>query len=203
MTNMHLASDSQTSKSPDYFEEIYKEGPDPWGFEQDDYELDKYRATIRALSRERYHSAFEIGCSVGVLTEQLAARCDLLLAVDIVEAPLERARERCRDLSGVRFARMQVPHEFPEETFDLIVLSEVAYYWSSADVELAVDLSIQRLNLRGQLLLVHWRPEIEGCALTGDDVHQIAGSRCAGSLRHQLVMLNEHYRLDLYERQRR
>ena len=40
---------------------------------------------------------FEAGCSIGVLTRRLAERCDTLLAVDIVEAPLETARAACAD----------------------------------------------------------------------------------------------------------
>lgn len=188
------------SKPPDYFAAIYEEGPDPWGFESSSYEQEKYAATLAALPRPHYASVFEIGCSVGVLTEQLAARCAQLLAVDVVEAPLTLARERCRGLEGVRFARMQVPDEFPDEMFDLIVLSEVGYYWSRDDLERATDLIVEHLNPRGQLLLAHWRPEIAGCPLIGDDVHALVAARSDALLEHRLGESRPSYLLDLWER---
>jgi SAM-dependent methyltransferase len=188
------------SKTPEYFAAIYEEGPDPWGFESSSYEREKYTATLAALTRPRYSSAFEIGCSVGVLTELLAARCRRLLAVDIVDTPLALARERCRELGSVCFARMQVPDEFPDEIFDLIVLSEVGYYWSREDLERATDLIVEHLNPRGQLLLAHWRPEIAGCPLTGDEVHALVAARSAGSLQHRFGESQPSYRLDLWER---
>lgn len=188
------------SKPPGYFAGIYREGPDPWGFETRAYEHAKYDATLAALTREHYPEAFEIGCSVGVLTERLAGRCGALLAVDVVPDPLRRARERCRHLPHVRFQQMQVPREFPEQAFDLIALSEVGYYWSAADMEWACELMIERLNPRGQLLLVHWRPVVVGCPLTGDAVHATLARQAAGRLRHLAGNANDCYRLDLYER---
>ncbi|HEX5164584.1 MAG TPA: SAM-dependent methyltransferase, partial [Thermomicrobiales bacterium] len=128
-----------------YFERVYAENDDPWGFATRPYEARKYAATLATLPRERYRSAFEIGCSIGVLTEQLAARCDRLLAVDVAERALEQARTRCRHLPQVRFARMAVPAEFPEEVFDLILVSEVGYYWDWDDLRRAQRLIVEHL----------------------------------------------------------
>ncbi|CAN5707023.1 SAM-dependent methyltransferase [soil metagenome] len=188
------------SKPPAYFEAMYDEAQDPWGFESRPYEREKYAATLAMLPRSRYTAVFEIGCSVGVLTERLAARCDRLLAVDVVAAPLERAQFRCRHFDHVRFAMMRIPQEFPVERFDLVVLSEVGYYWSRDDLELAADLIVAHLNPQGQLLLAHWRPEVEGCPLTGDEVQKIVRERSAGRLEHRGGTLNASYRLDLFAR---
>ncbi len=102
-------SDPTISKRPDYFEMVYGANADPWGFESSPYEDAKYDATLAALPKARYQSGFEIGCSIGVLTERLAQRVRGLLAVDVVPDVLERARTRCRDLPQVRFARMELP----------------------------------------------------------------------------------------------
>ena len=65
-----------------YFEAIYQADADPWRFATSDYEREKYAATLAALPLQAYRSGFEVGCSIGVLTSQLARRCDRLLAVD-------------------------------------------------------------------------------------------------------------------------
>ena len=58
-----------------YFDDMYSDNPDPWGFESRWYEQRKYALTIAALPEPLYRSGFEPGCSVGVLTSLLAPRC--------------------------------------------------------------------------------------------------------------------------------
>jgi SAM-dependent methyltransferase len=186
----------------DYFERVYAENGDPWGFATRPYEARKYAATLAALPHERYSSAFEIGCSIGVLTEQLAPRCDRLLSVDVAERALEQARARCRHLPQVRFAQMAVPAQFPGESFDLILVSEVGYYWGWDDLAVAQRQIVEHLSPAGQLLLVHWTPFVEDYPLTGDQVHEafLDGSAAGNGLRHRVGSRQETYRLDLFER---
>ena len=183
------------SLPPSYFEAIYAADPDPWRFERSEYEAAKYAATLAALPRPRYRSAFEIGCSIGVLTERLAARCDALLSVDVAERPLRQAAQRCRHLPAVRFALMRVPRELPDGPFDLIVLSEVGYYWSARELALARRGLAERLVSGGHLLLVHWTQATD-YPLTGDQVHE---AFLRGGLRHLLARREASYRLDLLE----
>jgi hypothetical protein len=48
------------------------------------------------------------------------------------------------------------PGEWPEESFDLIMLSEIRYYFDDADLEQVLVLGIKTLNPGGHLLAVHW-----------------------------------------------
>ena len=187
---------------PEYFDHVYQANRDPWNFETSPYERAKYAATLAALSRPHYAEAFEIGCSLGVLTAQLAPRCGHLLAVDVSEAALAQARARCAALAQVEVRRLRVPEEFPAQQFDLILLSEVGYYWSPADLARAADRLIAALNPGGQLLLVHWTPPVHDYPLTGDDVHQffLDKTRTDGPLRHLTAQRHENYRLDLLEK---
>ncbi|MCI1189354.1 nodulation S family protein [Hymenobacter sp. DH14] len=187
---------------PEYFDHVYQANRDPWNFESSPYERAKYAATIAALPRPHYAEAFEIGCSLGVLTEQLAARCGHLLAVDVSEAALAQARARCAALPQVEIKLMRVPEEFPTQQFDLIVLSEVGYYWSPADLARAADQLIAGLKPGGQLLLVHWTPPVHDYPLTGDDVHQFFLEKAVqnGPLCHLGGQRHENYRLDLLEK---
>ncbi len=189
-----------SSLDPAYFDRVYQANDDPWSFETSPYERDKYRATMAALPRERYQSAFEIGCSIGVLTELLAQRCDQLLSVDASEMPLQKARARLADAPNVTLRQMNVPAEFPDGSFDLIMLSEVGYYWAMPDLTRARQLIVDRLAPGGHLLLVHWTPPVHDYPLTGDQVHDffMEQTQPDGPLQHLLNQRQETYRLDLF-----
>ena len=99
--------------SPAYFDAVYASNPDPGSSRRSAFEHRKYALTLAALPRRRYASALEVGCSIGVLTRDLALRCDDLLAIDAAHAPLSEARRRCADLPAVRFEQMFVPQQWP------------------------------------------------------------------------------------------
>ena len=145
---------SSTRRS--YFTDMYASGPDPWGFESRWYEHRKYLLTVAALPDPRYAAAFEPGCSVGVLTSRLAGRCERLLATDIVPAALERAADRLRDADNVTLELRAVPEDWPPGPFDLVVLSEIAYYFDAPTlnglVRSVVDTTPSRSDDRGGAL---------------------------------------------------
>jgi SAM-dependent methyltransferase len=183
-----------------YFDDLYRENPDPWKFETSEYEANKYAATIATLPRSRYRSAFEIGGSIGVLTQKLADYCDRLLSVDVSMTAQQRAIDRCQHLPHVRFQITNFPHEYPEEQFNLILLSEVGYYWSWKDLKQAEQRIVQLLEPGGHLLLVHWTQDAPDYPLRGDDVHDSFLELAPGQLCHFGGRREELYRLDLFER---
>ena len=131
---MSPSQSNTQSLPPSYFEQCMLPDPDPWQFETSEYESKKYAATLAALPKDHYRSALEIGGSIGVLTEKLAARCRSLLSLDVSERAQARAKARCCNLSHVEFEIMQVPHDYPSRTFDLTLVSEVGYYWGRDDL---------------------------------------------------------------------
>jgi SAM-dependent methyltransferase len=158
------------SFSRTFFEDLYAADADPWSFETSAYEREKYDRSLAAL-RPRYVRALEIGCSIGVFTQRLARRCEELIAVDISEHALASARSRCAALPQVTFARADVTRAFPPGSFDLIVLSEVGYYWSDADLAQARAAIAGHLRPGGDLLLVHFLPKVPEYPRDGDAVH--------------------------------
>jgi SAM-dependent methyltransferase len=190
--------DNKQSLQPSYFEDLYNNDSDPWQFETSEYEAEKYATTIAALTKPKYDNAFEIGGSIGVLTAMLADRCDSLLSIDVSEAAQQRAKQRCQNLNNVRFQIMQLPQEYPDEMFDLTVLSEVGYYFCWDDLHKAQKLIIERLQPNGHLLLVHWTPKAASYPLTGDEVHD--SFLQLSNLKHLKGLRQEQYRLDLFER---
>ncbi|MCU7728334.1 methyltransferase domain-containing protein [Actinoplanes sp. KI2] len=122
-----------------YFERLYAGSRDPWSFETRWYEARKHALTLEALPARHYRSGFEPGCSTGMLTTRLAARCDRLLAVDAVEAAARTAARRVADRPQVSVRAGRMPQDWPDENFDLIVLSELGYYFDDTDLALLLD----------------------------------------------------------------
>ena len=187
------------SLPPSYFEQMYRKDPDPWDFETSDYEALKYKSTIDALPKARYDNALEIGGSIGVLTALLANKCDSLLSIDVSETAQKKAIARCRDLPQVRFRIARVPQNFPDESFDLILVSEVGYYLSRLDLNKTRRLILEHLKVGGHLLLVHWTLYAKDYPLTGDEVHDFF-LEANKDLKHLKGSRHERYRLDLFER---
>ncbi|BAQ48391.1 MULTISPECIES: SAM-dependent methyltransferase [Methylobacterium] len=185
-----------TSLPPDYFDVRYAADPDPWNFAGSPYERDKYAATLAALPRERYASALEVGCSIGVLTAALAPRCDALVALDVAEAALAQARARCGDRPGLRLMRARVPGEWPEGRFDLILLSEVVYYLDAGDVARLAGRVRASLRPDGDVVLVHWTGETH-YPLTGDEAADLFVRETRDHLALDRQVRTADYRLDV------
>jgi SAM-dependent methyltransferase len=180
-----------------YFETLYADADDPWSFATSPYEAEKYARSLAALG-PHYSRALELGCSIGVFTRQLAARCDELTGIDISEQALARARERCADLPNVQLMQGAFPQRAPAATFDLITCCEVGYYWSDADLDLARDRIFASLAPGGDLLLVHFLPHVDDYVREGDAVHEafLADERFERAAQYRA----ERYRLDLLRR---
>jgi SAM-dependent methyltransferase len=155
----------------EYFDQMYAASNDPWGFTDRWYERRKYALSVAALPRPRYRSALEIGCSIGVLTALLGERCDEVLALDVAEPAVDEARRRTAHLPGVHVHQHAVPSDWPAGRFDLVVLSEVGYYFSAEDLRRVLDRLCASLEPGGTLLAVHWRHPVEDYPLDADEVH--------------------------------
>ncbi|MEP7022629.1 MAG: SAM-dependent methyltransferase, partial [Actinomycetota bacterium] len=157
--------------SGSYFDGMYAGSADPWGFSTRWYEKRKYAISLAMLPDERYHSVFEPGCSIGILTADLARRCDRLLACDAAEAAVSSAASRLRDCGHVRVQHRLLPDGWPEETFDLVVFSELLYYFGDQDLRTVLDRAVCSLREGGTLLAVHWRHHVPDYPRSGDSAH--------------------------------
>ena len=181
----------------EYFEGLYAESDDPWNFEASEYERNKYTRTLAVLGERTFPRALEAGASIGVFTEMLADRCDELLAVDVSERAVAAARRRLSGRGHVRVERRTLPEQMPEGPFDLIVASEVLYYFPREEM-LTVLRGFERALARGgSLLAVHWRRETETYPLQGDEVHYLLAEHTR--LRNTETIIEPDYRLDLFE----
>jgi SAM-dependent methyltransferase len=161
---------------PGYFDAMYAASPDPWGFQTRWYEQRKHAISVDMLPGRRYAEAFEPGCSIGVLTEMLAPRCDHLLSCDLADAAVQATGHRTRSLPQVRVERRTIPRDWPPGQFDLIVLSEFLYYFAG-DLDLVLDLAVAGLRDGGSLLAVHWLHPVPEYPRGGADVHHRLAAR--------------------------
>jgi 2-polyprenyl-3-methyl-5-hydroxy-6-metoxy-1,4-benzoquinol methylase len=176
-----------------YFEAKYQADIDPWRFRTSDYEKQKYRATIGAMTKRRYRHGLEIGCSIGVLTAMLAARCDHILALDGSETAIREARSQ--PLCNVRYQLAFVPDEFPAGTFDLIVLSEILYYLSKPDLDELARRCMAALEPEGEIIMCHWLGETD-YPLAGHQASDFFAAAVTGSLPNRAMLHEETYRLE-------
>jgi hypothetical protein len=168
---------SHSACSAAAFEARYRRSPDPWDFANSEYERARYQTTIASLCRAAYRRAFEPACSVGELTARLAPLCDQVIATDIAPSAVRRARQRCQAFPNVQVFQGDLAAGSPPGPFDLIVLSEVGYYFDpTLLVRVARDLEA-KLARGGELVAVHWLGHSDDHVLDGDTVHELL-SRC-------------------------
>jgi trans-aconitate methyltransferase len=154
------------------FEELYQADADPWSFASSHYEQRRYDLTIASLLQPRYRRAVEPGCAIGELTRRLAARCDAVEAFDGAPTAVRDAQARCAAFPHVRIEVGELPDHWPAGPFDLVVLSEIGYYFTLPGLRAVRDRAIEALEPAGTLVAVHWRGSSPDHVLHGDDVHR-------------------------------
>jgi Nodulation protein S (NodS) len=186
-----------TNTARSYFERLYAEDADPWGFATKWYEQRKYALTVASLPKRRYRCAFEPGCSIGVLSEMLAPRCDQLISFEMIPSAFEQARSRLASHPHVSLELASIPGDWPERMFDLVVLSEIAYYFDEETLSGLVDRLVATTSIGATVIGVHWRGKTD-YPLSGDDSHKIINSaaRLARIVHHR----EPSVALDVWER---
>jgi SAM-dependent methyltransferase len=134
-------------------ETLFASRPDPYRFALEPQRFARASGMLEAAG-SRFPRALEIGCAEGLFTEELARRCDSLLAVDLSPTALARAAHRCRDFGNVRFAQWDLRSDPLPGTFDLIVATGVLeYILRPSTLRRACDRIVQALQPGGYLLL--------------------------------------------------
>ncbi len=181
----------------DRFERLYRDSPDPWGYSSSSYEQRKYATTLAALPRLRHGLCLELGCSIGVFTARLAARCDHVVAVDFSLTALQLARRNLAGIRNVELVRARFPDQVPPGAWDLIVCSELLYYLERPALEEALGWARAQLASGASLLAVSWRGAGADEPFTGDEVHDLLARELARW--HALDARRDEYRLDRFD----
>jgi hypothetical protein len=96
----------------------------------------------------------------------------------------------------VSFRRATVPADWPPGRFDLIVLSEVLYFFTKADLDRLAGHMVRAVKPGAEVILVHWTGETD-YPLSGDDAVEALVAGTAGTLALHRHARAEKYRLDV------
>lgn len=155
------------------FDAKFAASDDPWRYRTSWYEARKRALLLAALPRERYRYAFEPGCANGVLSAQLAPRCDQLLSSDFSAQAATLARQRLAPFPQARVEMRAMPDDWPEARFDLIVVSEFAYYLDALPCAALARLACAALDGDGTLACCHWRHGASDAPIGSGAVHAL------------------------------
>jgi SAM-dependent methyltransferase len=171
----------------EYFDQLFADSDDPWAFRTRWYEQRKRDLTLAALPRQRYGRVFEPGCANGELSLCLAQRSDNLLCMDMSARAVELARRRLAPFPQAQVIEGCLPGDWPSGQFDLIVVSEWAYYLTPALFTEVVERIANSLTPDGVVLACHWLHPIDGCPMHGAEAHALLALRLPlqRTLRHE------------------
>jgi SAM-dependent methyltransferase len=195
---------SAATTTAEFFEAMYRREGDPWNFAGSAYETRRYDAIMAALAGERFGRAFEPGCSVGVLTERLAGVANWVTACDLSETAVQRARERCAGLKNLSIVCGGLEDVAVRGEWDLVVLSEIGYYFSALEWASISGGIVARMPHSGTLLAVHWLGTSADHLTSGDEVHRTLREDRRLALEHEERCVGssaeERFRLDRFRR---
>lgn len=155
-----------------YFEDLYRYNSDPWGYDSHWYEARKRQICLALLTRPRYPKVLEVGCSNGHLSIYLAQRAEQLWCIDVSESAVQLASERLQEFEHVVVENRKIPEDYSIQKFDLILISEMAYYLSANELHQFIEKLKHSLNDDGEILCCHWRHRIQDFELNAEQVHQ-------------------------------
>ena len=120
------------SVNEEAIDDEFRRQEDPFHYASNGIDRVRFRRQIGMIDSVRmggcFERALEIGCAEGMFTEMIAERCQYLLAVDISQTALARARQRLNWGPGVFFKQWDLVRDSIPGTFDLIIAAGVLEY---------------------------------------------------------------------------
>jgi SAM-dependent methyltransferase len=158
------------------FERKFRENIDPWDYANSRFEHFKRSVLLRACGHGMHGRVLELGCAIGETTRLLAPLSLRLLALDGSATAISEARRRVR-WPHVRFLQARLPNQLPPGPFDLIVVSELAYYLNVSDLRALGDRLAAAAAYRGRIVLLHHRRYFQDAAQSPALAHARLRSR--------------------------
>ena len=112
-----------------FFEELWQRG-DHWEFDSSAFEQMRYARLMALLAGRRYAHVLELGCGSGSFTHHLAGLADHVVALDISQTAIARARTLWTGSATVDFRQANIMEYdlHAEGPWDLVVLSDTMCY---------------------------------------------------------------------------
>ncbi|WP_243490830.1 SAM-dependent methyltransferase [Massilia violaceinigra] len=192
---------SMTQAGLDHFERLYSASDDPWRVRESWYEQRKRALILAALPLKHYRNAYEPGCGNGELSAALAQRCARLLASDASPAAVALTEKRLSGPGEASVEQHVLPRDWPAPErgpFDLIVVSELAYYLGQDGFDQLQSRILASLAPEGTLVFCHWRHPFDDRLQGTEALHDAMTALPA--LAHALHHRETDFLLDIWTR---
>ncbi len=110
---------------------------------------------------------------------------------------MARAAERCADLPQVEVRCASLLELVPDSTVDLLMLSEIGYYFTTEDWARILGQLVAPLSPGCKVVGVHWLGTSEDHITGGDEVHATLHANSRLRLLHE--ERHNTFRLDVFE----
>lgn len=145
-------------------EDVYKKDIDPWGRNKN---TEQVYSSIQLISDKKYERCLDVGTGMGYFAEHISILCNEVVAVDISEEAIVRAKERLGNSKNIQFLAGNIRDMEFQEKFNLIVLGEVLYYLGDTYIPdeffQILKKFVNVLKSDGRILITHnvrpWRNE--------------------------------------------
>lgn len=183
------------------FEALYKQHSDPWSVRHSWYERRKRAVLMASLPTTCFGTVLELGCGIGETTYLLEPLCAHIIAVDASETAAALCRRRVDQVRShnVSVQVMKLPASWPvcdEGLFDLVVVSELAYYFSESDFARFIDQCIKSLASQGIWVMCHYKPDFHDRLASTDEIHEKVNA--VSGLQRIVAHDDEQFRLDIW-----
>lgn len=137
------------------FDRLFRTSGDPWNYRTSAFEAKKRDVLLKACGAQTAGRVLEIACANGETSRALLPHSLRLLAVDGSPAALEEARSMTADSPRIQYRYAILPQNTPRGPFDLIVVSEIAYYLSARALTILTKTLAKALASGGRLVALH------------------------------------------------
>ncbi|KAA0970720.1 methyltransferase domain-containing protein [Aureimonas fodinaquatilis] len=139
----------------DGFEKLFRASGDPWNYRSSRFEAIKRRHLIQACGSRKAGRALEVACANGETSRALLPHCLTLTAVDGAPTALAEARRLTNPNLRIQYRYAVLPQDTPRGPFDLIVVSEIAYYLSTRALNQLIKALEHALAPGGRIVILH------------------------------------------------
>ena len=166
-----MSTQTSDTRSADTFEGYLRADPQSRPALSAEHQRFRHQSIMGTLSRRYYAHAFEPGCGAGELTAQLARTCDRVSAIDVRPSEAARARSRCAPWGSADVRCADIRTYVPEDPVDLIVFSEIGYYFSAPELIGIARNLVSRMMPGGEFIAAHWLNPGMDRVLHADAIH--------------------------------
>ncbi|MBS9722021.1 methyltransferase domain-containing protein [Tianweitania sp. BSSL-BM11] len=137
------------------FEALFQNAIDPWNYRTSRFEARKRQDLLRACGSGKVGRGLELACAIGETSRALMSRCLTLVATDGAPTALAEAKRLTPQNMRIDYRAGILPRDLPRGPFDLIVVSEIAYYLPARQLDGLARSLLKAVAPGGTIVVLH------------------------------------------------